>query len=459
MKQKNVIKNGGLYIFGNLFNKAIAFITVPIFTRMMTTEEYGVVNMYSSWVNLLAVIVGLSLGNSIRNAFVDMKKELGEYISSIFTLACVNLGLICAIFLFIYNKIDLPDGLIWLCLIESFFNFVINALVMRYVMEEEAVKRTALLVLPNLCGVIVSVVLLMALDTNKYYGRIIGTCLSTSLFGAGILIYYFAKYKCFINKKYWAYALPISIPLIFHGLSTNILGTSDRTIITYYCGASETGIYSLIYNLSMVASVLTASAESVWIPRMTRNLQDKDYRTFNKEVNVYIYVVLFAFCGLLTIGHEMVLILGGEEYLVGTNMIFPIVASSFLMFIYGIYVNIEYYYKKTRMIALATIVAACLNLVLNFIFIPRFGAVAAAYTTLFSYFICFLLHSLSAKKIDQQAAPYKILILPVIIIAVSGVITSMFDGMPILKWSIMLSLGAVYAIIFCLKMKRSFSPQ
>ena len=94
-----------MYIFGNLFNKAIAFITVPIFTRILTTEEYGIVNTYAAWVNLMAVVVGISLGNSIRNAFLEMGDELGKYISSIFTLATVNFGIVSVIFIFIANNI------------------------------------------------------------------------------------------------------------------------------------------------------------------------------------------------------------------------------------------------------------------------------------------------------------------------------------------------------------------
>ena len=127
---QKIIKNGSLYIFGNLFNKAIAFITVPIFTRILTTEEYGIVNTYAAWVNLMAVVVGISLGNSIRNAFLEMGDELGKYISSIFTLATVNFGIVSVIFIFIANNINLPNELVWLCLIESFSNFIINVVVM-----------------------------------------------------------------------------------------------------------------------------------------------------------------------------------------------------------------------------------------------------------------------------------------------------------------------------------------
>lgn len=447
MKMNSVIKNGSLYVFGNLFNKAIAFLTVPIFTRMLTTAEYGVVNTYSSWVNILAVFVGLSMTSSVRNACIDYKNELGEYISSVFTLAAVNFIMILALSQLIANRVSLSRALLVLCLIESFSNFVINTVVVRYVMEEAAVYRTLLMVLPNLIGAIISVLLIYPLNSNKYIGRVLGTCISTSIFGISLLAYYWGKYKSFISKKYWKYALSISLPLIMHGLSTNILGTSDRTVITIFHGSEQTGIYSLIYNLSMVAGVITSSAESVYITRFTKNMLKKDYKTVNHEINILIYVVLFFFCGLFTIAPELILILGGQEYLSGYSMVFPLVSASFVMFLYGIYVNCEYFYKKTTTIAISTIIAAVLNIILNFIFIPKFGAVAAAYTTLVSYIVSFILHARKSHDVNKEVAPYKIILVPCLIIVASGIITTIFMEYILLRYSLMILLGTLYVII------------
>lgn len=447
VKISSIIRNGSLYILGNIFNKAVAFVTVPIFTRLLTTEEYGVVNTYTSWVALMAVIVGLSMGSSIRNAYVDLNKELGNYISSIFTLAGLNFAIICILYTCIARYINLPKSLVWFCLIESFFNFVINSVVVRYVIEEKAFKRTALLILPNLTGAVLSILLIHMMKKDRYYGRIIAACIMTTVFGLAIMLYYMLRYKTFFNKRFWKYALSISIPLVLHGISCNILGTSDRSVITYYCGTAETGIYSLIYNLSMVSGVLTASAESVWIPRFIRGMAKKDYKMVNRETLCYVYIVLFGFCGILTIAPELVLVLGGEKYFSGMKMIFPIVASSFVMFLYGIYVNVEFFYKKTSMIAVTTFVAAGLNLVLNFIFVPTFGAIAAAYTTLASYMASFVLHSLNAKRIDKKVMPYDCLLLPVLIVLLSGIITNLTVDMMVLRWGIMITLGSIYVVL------------
>lgn len=83
-------KAGGFYLIGNLFDKAILFLTIPIFTRLMSTSDYGIVNTYMSWVSILSLVVGLSLGHSIRTAFIDFKENFEAYISSILFLSFLN---------------------------------------------------------------------------------------------------------------------------------------------------------------------------------------------------------------------------------------------------------------------------------------------------------------------------------------------------------------------------------
>src|SRR5699024_3283818 len=143
IKINNGVKIGTLYLIGNIFNKAIAFITIPIFTRLLTTEEYGIVNTYTSWASILMVIVGLSLGNSVRNAFVDYKDDLAAYLSSIFTLSFLNFVLMTLIstIICLSTKV-IPVSLLLCCFFEAFGTFVINAYIIRYMMSEEAGKRT-----------------------------------------------------------------------------------------------------------------------------------------------------------------------------------------------------------------------------------------------------------------------------------------------------------------------------
>lgn len=432
-------------MFGNLFNKAIAFITVPVFTRILSTEEYGIVSTYSSYVSLLSVIVGLSLGNSIRNAFVDYKEDLKGYLSSVFTLSFLNFMIVLFVSIGInlgISFISMP--LLIMCLIESFSSFIINSIIIKYMMEEESFKRTILLVTPNLCAAILSIIFILNMNTYKEYGRIIPMFLVTTLFGLTILFVSIIQGRTFIKLEYWRYALNISIPLIFHGLSVNILSTSDRMILTAVNSASETGIYSVVYNFGMIATVITSSIESVWIPFFTRKMISNSKQSINTSAKLYIELCTIVFCGILVIGPEILIIFASEKYYSGIRVIAPIVLASYFQYMYSLAVDTEYYYKRTRIIATNTLIAALINLLLNIIFIPLGGALAAAFTTVIAYFVSFLLHYRYCRMIDNELFPLSTFLMPLLII----VIFTMFQYITLYNGMVRWILGSLFVILY-----------
>ena len=90
MKRSENLNATLFYMIGNLFDKAIALITVPIFTRIMSAADYGIFNTYASWVSIFAIFIGLSLGQTLRSAIYDKEIEVESYISSIFGLSILD---------------------------------------------------------------------------------------------------------------------------------------------------------------------------------------------------------------------------------------------------------------------------------------------------------------------------------------------------------------------------------
>lgn len=443
------IKAGGFYLLGNLFNKAIAFLTIPIFTRLMSTSDYGIVNTYMSWVSILSLIVGLSLGSSIRSAYVDFKEDLEGYISSIFFLSLLNFLLSSTlIILFSYFFIKQLDIiLVIFCLVQSFMTFIINSINIRYMMGMVYIKKTLLLALPNTIVAVLSVVFLLNLESNKYLGRIIPYVLVTSVVGSYYLVKYFVKGKKFINKSYWKYAITLSLPLIFHGLSINILSTLDRTMILVFRNSSETGVYSLVCSLSMIAMVVKISMENVWIPWFNKKLQNGEKNIINKNVKIYIEVVMIAMIGILMISPEVLVIMAPQEYWDGKILIPPLLLATFFIFLYSISVDLEYYYKSTKIIAINTIIAAAINLGLNFIFIPKYGATAAAYTTVIAYAVSFGIHYKAARKLDNQLFPFKVYSKPILIMVIAVLISYLMMDYAITRWIIAIVGFSLYVLI------------
>ena len=242
------------------------------------------------------------------------------------------------------------------------------------------------------------------------------------------------------------YALKISAPLILHAIALNILSQSDRTMITSFRNASETAIYGLVYNFSMIALVVTTSLDGIWVPFFTEQMKQKKYEEINRVSKKYIELITLIITGVILVGPEVIKILAPVEYWEGTSIIPAIVGANFFIFLYTMYVNIEHYYKKTIFISVNTLIAAAINIVLNLIFIRKYGYVGAAYTTITAYVVSLCLHYLYARKLNNTLFPLKEMINPMTKVIIATAIFYAAKDLWIVRWLVALSY-AVYIFI------------
>lgn len=441
MEKTNYKKASTYYLIGNLFNKGIAFLTVPIFTRILSTTDYGIVTTYNSWVAILSMIMGFAIYMGIRAAFIDYRESIDDFMSVATTFTLFSGALVC---LFIGTcslliNVNLGMTIIILCLIQGIASALIQNYSMYLMMQYKYRFRTVLMILPNLVAVIFSVVaILFVLKTDLYMGRIVPTALVNAGFGFLTVALVYKKSRVFFNREYLSYALKISMPLVLHGIALNILSQSDRTMITMLADASQTGIYSLIYNFGMIATVITTSLEGVWVPWFTERLKNREVSKINTLAKDYINLMTYAMIAVILVGPEVVKLLASRKYWEGISIVPPIVLANYVIFAYTLYVNIEHFHKKTTYITFNTIVAAVTNLILNYIFIRRFGYVAAAYTTLASYMVAFVLHASYAKKIEPEVYPLKTFARPLLHIFFAVILFYCFIDEGFIRWLIMM---------------------
>ena len=136
-------------------------------------------------------------------------------------------------------------------------------------------------------------------------------------------------------------------------------------MITWLADASQTGIYSLIYNFSMIATVITTSLDGVWVPWFTKKMNNKGYREINKVAVDYVNLMTYAMCCLIMVAPEVVKILASKPYWEGIVIIPPVVLSNYIIFVYTMYVNVEHYYKKTVRISLYTAIQRLCRMLLH----------------------------------------------------------------------------------------------
>ena len=429
------------YLIGNIFNKGIAFLTVPIFTRILSTSDYGIVTTYNSWIGIVSMLLGFALHMAIRSSFIDYRDKVDEYLTStlLFTVAfSVSMTLIvCSVSVLL--NLSIPFILILLCMLQSMSAAIIEDYSYYLMMKLDYKFRTVLMIAPNLLSVVLSILaMLYVFNTHRYLGRVIPTAIVTLFFGLFLVVLSIRRSGFVFNTEFLKHGLRISMPLILHGIALNILSQSDRTMITWLADPSQTGIYSLIFNFSMIATVITTSLDGVWVRWFTKQMNNKGYKNINKVALDYVNLMTYAMCCLILVAPEIVKILASKPYWEGIVIIPPVILSNYTIFVYTMYVNIEHYYKKTVRISLYTAIAAATNLVLNYVFIPYFGYIAAAYTTIVSYVVALILHASYAKKLRPEIYPIKTFFAALVHISLFTVIFYALMEQAVMRWLIMI---------------------
>ena len=211
--------------------------------------------------------------------------------------------------------------------------------------------------------------------------------------------------RVLFNKEYWSFGIKLSIPLMIHSLAKNILDVSDRSMISIYCGKSDVGIYGTIYSISALSLIVWNSINSAFVPYLYDKLEC-DTKESNREIGkiTYIMMIIYAVvCVCLTaVAPEIVRLLATNDYYQAVYIIPPIAAGIFLTCVYNMFANVILYHKKTVGVMIATIVAAIVNMILNAIFIPMYGYIAAAYTTLAAFIVLAISQGVVMKYVHRK---------------------------------------------------------
>lgn len=400
---KLALKAGGCYVFSSIMLRAISMLTTPIFTRLMSTEEYGVTSTFDSWVSLLTVFCTLNLTYSIGRAKLDYLGKLDEYIGAMQLLSLLLSGILSTVLIMFCRPLsgvmEIPVIALPLLALQLISNPIIefyqNGTRYRYKYKE----NIAIGWYSSIANIALSLFLVLSINADKAILRIIGGVIPSLVLAMFLLSKSIRNGSLRYNAQYWKYGITLSTPLVLHEISHSILSQSDRIFISRICGASDTGIYSIAYNYGCLMSVVTGAIANGWLPWFHDKYYAKEFNEIRKN-SKYI-VVLGCYIGLacIDLAPEAVAVLGGSEYAKGMYCIAPVTLGIVCQYVYTHYVNIEMHLKKTKFVPVGTIIAAVINLVLNAVFIPRFGFIAASYTTFASYFVLMLIHYFFSKWI------------------------------------------------------------
>lgn len=401
------VKTSIALLLSNMVQKGISYLTTPIYTRMLTTEEYGQVNVFLTWQQLFGIVAMFCLSYGVfNNGMIDYPKKRDEYsysmliLSNILTIVFSALLVISLPISKRYLKMGTP--LIFLMIVNFLFQpaYAFWNARQRYELKYKAMIVWALLI--AFISPIVAVICIYYTNGSRFNARIFGA--EGSLIAIYIIFYVIVgkKAKWKLNKTYWREALRFNLPLIPHYLSMYLLGSSDRLMIANMVNESAAAVYSVASSVASIAIVIWSSINSSLIPYTYERCKEKNYKAISRVVQpiLIVFAILCAF--IILCAPEVVRFMATEEYLEAIYVIPPIIGGVFFQVQYYIYANIVYYYKKPKYVMYASLSATVLNLVLNYIFIKQFGFLAAGYTTIICYCLQAILDYLAMKKVVNE---------------------------------------------------------
>jgi O-antigen/teichoic acid export membrane protein len=392
----------GLIGITNIIVVLSAFILLPILTKNLSVNDYGIWVQINTTLALVPNIIALGLPYTMVR-FLSAEKDktkIQEGFYSIFSMILVS-NVIVTTLLFIFSKNIanlLFDGNTGVAILLPLIIFLacLNGLLLNFFRTFQQIKRysTFLIIQTYLAVVIVSYIVIKGYGIfNATLGLLIANLIIFIIMSIFIIYNIGFKVPKFKNiREYLSFGLPI-IP---SNLSYWIVDSSDRYVIGILLGTAFVGYYAPGYTLGniilMILSPFTTLLPAVLVSYYEENKinEIKVYLTYS--LKYFLLIAIPSAFGLSVLSKPILLILTTPEIAINGYLVTPFVTLSALLFgIYGIIVNLLVLKKKTRITGIIWVIAAILNLCLNILFVPYFGILGAAAVTLFTYAIAFIL--------------------------------------------------------------------
>lgn len=457
MSSKSISKSVIWQLGGKFALQGIAFFTTPIFTRLLSPADYGYTALYTSWLSILGLVIGLCVNGSIGNARITYGEDnLSKYVSSIMTISVFSFVAMLLISVFVNKPLSYVMGispsLVVLVVVQSFFSFVINCEITRLDQLKKVEKSTLLSVSQSIVIIALSLIFVLIKEDNKAEAKIYGQAIPTFLFGTVLLVLIYIRGKTFWNSEYNKFCLAFTLPLIVHSAGHLIFSQSDRIMLQKIQGEALLGVYSVPFSLCGILTIIYGALNTAWVPFYYDLKRQEKIKEILSHSSRYIKFYTLISVAFIMLSFDVFKFMAPPDYYSGMKIIPLFVLSNFFGFLYLFPVNFEFYKRKTTLIPIATITAALINIGINWLLIPNYGILGAAIGTLIAHILLYLFHEIMARKIGSSEYEYRkssMFLAPIFVMLVVCALMFFFYNIPFFfRWIVASSLGIWILIDF-----------
>lgn len=386
----NTVKNSIIYIALGFLSPALNFFLIPLYTRYLSTEQYGIITLSAIFQTVLASFIGIGVAGSYQRFYFDYEDK-DQRNKLLDTCIAINIISTIAVSVFLYffgDKLfiyffETPEFSMhkygWWTVITSLFGVLQLLLLSEFRNQERAdtyAVFSAVFFLSGVAGVFIGVVFLQLGASGVIAGKAIGTFIPIFLY----LVYLYYKRRFRIEWKMSHSLLDYGYPIMIYGLLTYFYNNSDRIIISKYFDISTLGLYGFATSIAMVTEIMVNAMNNTFKPKIYKMMKDVEDSETLKEIKLqyeYIFLImLFILLSFVAFTAPAIKLFIGKNYH-STIIWMPLLFITYISRVYYIVFAVPiFYYKKTRIMIFVTLLTLGSTVALSLLLIPYMGIFA-----------------------------------------------------------------------------------
>lgn len=391
--------DAAIYTISNFAVAGVPFLLLPVLTRILSPEDYGLIAMFTMVVSFFVVAAGLNIHGAVMVRYFEPKKfSMPCYVSTTLCILIITTVLL-AIFVWIFSRqiqliTALPLKWLMLAVIVAAFQFLVQTLLTLWQASKQPLKFGALRLNHALMDGLVSILLVVVM-LYSWQGRLFGIALAWTV-TALIALYWLRREHWLTRNLSMAYAkdaLRYGIPLLPHAIGGLLLATADRFMVTNFLDVASTGIYLVAIQIGLILGIAADAFNKAFAPWLMESLHNADLAKKRKIVrHTYLYFIVIIFLALTgsVCAPQLLGILVGPKYQSASPIIGYIMLGNAFTGMYYMVTNYIFFARRTELLSVLTISVGVITTLFNWQLIQINGITGAAQAFMIGQALLFL---------------------------------------------------------------------
>lgn len=401
-RENKFIKNTIIIFLSKFCTQFLSFFLLPLFTALLSTEEYGYFDLYSTYAWLLAIFLTLQLENGMFRFLIDKRDDdagLKNIISNGFIVIFIQLIIFIILFFLGLKFFDIKN-------IEYIFIMTISTSLLNLVLQiargmGRNIEYGISSIISGILNVIFCVIFIKVLSL-KLLGIVLAYVLSNLIASIYLIIriniFKYIDFKVLSKNSIKELAL-YSLPLIPNSISSWIMSISDKVMISFLLGVAFNGIYSISTKFSILLSHVFTTFSLSWTESASMSSEDKDRSSYFSKIINNIFFLCSFICIIILASMPIIFKFFIEESYSEAYLYIPILICASFFELFSILMGSVFIALKIpKQIATTTIIGGVINIIINALFLKNHGLIIACISTLVSYIFISIVRYLKISK-------------------------------------------------------------